>query len=133
MDPRRLSLLTDFGFAPPGDLALGYFMGFMTAALLIYAPLRCVLDEPAGSCNSEAEANVRGAGSADARPHGAVIAHRLSTVKKADLICVLDQGRIIESTGMTKWPSAEKALRAGSIALPSPQLKLLDDLCFLTP
>ena len=90
-------LLTDFGFAPPGDLALGYFMGFMTAALLIYAPLRCVLDEPAGSCDSEAEANVGGAGSADARPHGAVIAHRLSTVKKADLICVLDQGRIIES------------------------------------
>jgi hypothetical protein len=37
-------------------------------------------------------------------------------VKKADLICVLDQGRIIESTGMTKRPSAEKVLRAGSIA-----------------
>ena len=72
-------------------------MGFMTAALLIYAPLRCVLDERAGYCNSEAEANVGGAGNADARPHGAVIAHRLSTVKKADLICVLDQGRIIES------------------------------------
>ena len=89
--------MTDFGFAPPGDLALGYFMGFMTAALLIYAPPRCVLDEPAGSCDSETEANVGGAGSADARPHGAVIAHRLSTVKKADLICVLDQGRIIES------------------------------------
>ena len=125
--------MTDFGFAPPGDLALGYFMGFMTAALLIYAPLRCVLDEPAGSCDSEAEANVGSAGSADARPQGAVIAHRLSTVKKADLICVLDQGRTIESTGMTKRPSAEKALRAGSIALPSPQLKLLDNLCFLTP
>ena len=122
--------MTDFGFAPPGDLALGYFMGFMTAALLIYAPLRCVLDEPAGSCDSEAEANVGGAGSADARPHGAVIAHRLSTVKKADLICVLDQGRIIERGAK---PSAEKALRAGSIALPSPQLKLLDNLCFLTP
>jgi subfamily B ATP-binding cassette protein MsbA len=56
-----------------------------------------LLDEPTSSLDSEAEAKVQLAleGLMQGRTV-LMIAHRLSTVKKADLICVLDQGRIIE-------------------------------------
>jgi ATP-binding cassette, subfamily B, bacterial MsbA len=57
-----------------------------------------LLDEPTSSLDSEAEAKVQAALEELKRGRTALmIAHRLSTVKKADLICVLDQGRIIES------------------------------------
>jgi ATP-binding cassette, subfamily B, bacterial MsbA len=56
-----------------------------------------LLDEPTSSLDSEAEAKVQKALEGLMRGRTALmIAHRLSTVKKADLICVLDQGRIIE-------------------------------------
>jgi ATP-binding cassette, subfamily B, bacterial MsbA len=56
-----------------------------------------LLDEPTSSLDSEAEAKVQAAleGLMTGRSV-LMIAHRLSTVKKADLICVLDQGRIVE-------------------------------------
>jgi subfamily B ATP-binding cassette protein MsbA len=57
-----------------------------------------LLDEPTSSLDSEAEAKVQAA--LEQLMCGRtvlMIAHRLSTVKKADLICVLDQGRIVES------------------------------------
>jgi len=56
-----------------------------------------LLDEPTSSLDSEAEAKVQAAleGLMQGRT-ALMIAHRLSTVKKADLICVLDQGRIVE-------------------------------------
>ncbi len=57
-----------------------------------------LLDEPTSSLNSEAEAKVQTALEELMRGRTVLmIAHRLSTVKKADLICVLDQGRIVES------------------------------------
>ena len=57
-----------------------------------------LLDEPTSSLDSEAEAKVQAALEGLMRGRTVLmIAHRLSTVKKADLICVLDQGRIIES------------------------------------
>jgi subfamily B ATP-binding cassette protein MsbA len=57
-----------------------------------------LLDEPTSSLDSEAEAKVQAALEVLMRGRTVLmIAHRLSTVKKADLICVLDQGRIIES------------------------------------
>lgn len=57
-----------------------------------------LLDEPTSSLDSQAEAKVQAA--LETLMQGRtvlMIAHRLSTVKKADLICVLDQGRILET------------------------------------
>ncbi|MGZ5915818.1 MAG: ABC transporter ATP-binding protein [Methyloceanibacter sp.] len=57
-----------------------------------------LLDEPTSSLDSQAEAKVQKALEELMRGRTVLtIAHRLSTVKKADLICVLDQGRIVES------------------------------------
>jgi subfamily B ATP-binding cassette protein MsbA len=57
-----------------------------------------LLDEPTSSLDSEAEAKVQAALEELMKGRTVLmIAHRLSTVKKADLICVLDQGRIIET------------------------------------
>ncbi|MBQ0817279.1 MAG: ABC transporter ATP-binding protein [Methyloceanibacter sp.] len=56
-----------------------------------------LLDEPTSSLDSEAEAKVQRALEDLMKGRSVLmIAHRLSTVKKADLICVLDQGRIVE-------------------------------------
>jgi subfamily B ATP-binding cassette protein MsbA len=56
-----------------------------------------LLDEPTSSLDSESEAKVQKALEGLMQGRSVLmIAHRLSTVKKADLICVLDQGRIIE-------------------------------------
>jgi subfamily B ATP-binding cassette protein MsbA len=65
-------------------------------ALYKDAPI-LLLDEPTSSLDSEAEAKVQRALEELMRGRTVLmIAHRLSTVKKADLICVLDQGHIVE-------------------------------------
>jgi subfamily B ATP-binding cassette protein MsbA len=66
-------------------------------ALYKDAPI-LLLDEPTSSLDSEAEAKVQAALEELMRGRTVLmIAHRLSTVKRADVICVLDQGRIIET------------------------------------
>ena len=56
-----------------------------------------LLDEPTSSLDSQAEAKVQKALEKLMRGRTVLmIAHRLSTVKKADQICVLDRGRIVE-------------------------------------
>ena len=67
------------------------------ARLLLKAPAIVVLDEATAHLDSESEAAVQRA--LDAALEGRtslVIAHRLSTVRNADTILVLDQGRIVE-------------------------------------
>jgi len=67
------------------------------ARLLLKAPSIVVLDEATAHLDSESEAAVQRA--LDAALDGRtslVIAHRLSTVRNADQILVLDEGRIVE-------------------------------------
>ena len=68
------------------------------ARLLLKAPAIVVLDEATAHLDSESEAAVQRA--LDAALEGRtslVIAHRLSTVRNADQILVLDDGRIVQS------------------------------------
>lgn len=66
-------------------------------AMLRDAPI-LLLDEPTSSLDSETESQVQRALEKLLKGRTVVmIAHRLSTVKNADLICVMDHGRIVES------------------------------------
>ena len=65
-------------------------------AMLSKAPI-LLLDEPTSALDADAEARIQTA--LDTLLEGRtviMIAHRLSTVKRADLICVLDQGEVVE-------------------------------------
>ncbi|MBX6355396.1 MAG: ABC transporter ATP-binding protein [Micromonosporaceae bacterium] len=67
------------------------------ARLLLKAPSIVILDEATAHLDSESEAAVQRALSAALAGRTAlVIAHRLSTVRDADQILVLDDGRIVE-------------------------------------
>ena len=67
------------------------------ARLLLKAPDVVVLDEATASLDSESEAAVQAAlETALAGRTSVVIAHRLSTVRGADVILVIDEGRIVE-------------------------------------
>jgi ATP-binding cassette subfamily B protein len=68
------------------------------ARLLLKAPAIVVLDEATAHLDSESEAAVqRALDAALAGRTSLVIAHRLSTVRNADLILVVDGGRIVQS------------------------------------
>ena len=67
------------------------------ARLLLKAPRIVILDEATAHLDSESEAAVQLALAPALRGRTSiVIAHRLSTVRQADVILVVDQGRIIE-------------------------------------
>ncbi|MET0426772.1 MAG: ATP-binding cassette domain-containing protein, partial [Actinoplanes sp.] len=67
------------------------------ARLLLKHPSVVILDEATAHLDSESEAAVQRALSAALEGRTAlVIAHRLSTVREADQILVLDDGRIVE-------------------------------------
>jgi len=67
------------------------------ARLLLKAPAVVVLDEATAHLDSESEAAVqRALSTALAGRTSLVIAHRLSTVRDADLILVIEDGRVVE-------------------------------------
>ena len=67
------------------------------ARLLLKSPALVVLDEATAHLDSESEAAVQAALDAALTDRTAlVIAHRLSTVRHADLIVVVDAGRVVE-------------------------------------
>ena len=64
---------------------------------MLKAPDIVVLDEATAHLDSESEVAVQNAlSSALSGRTSLVIAHRLSTVRDADLILVIDEGRIVE-------------------------------------
>ncbi|MDN5790748.1 MAG: ABC transporter ATP-binding protein/permease [Micrococcales bacterium] len=68
------------------------------ARLLLKAPDVVVLDEATAHLDSESEVAVqRALDAALAGRTSIVIAHRLSTIRQADLILVLDRGRVVET------------------------------------
>ncbi len=67
------------------------------ARLLLKAPPIVVLDEATAHLDSESEAAVQRALDTAMRGRTSlVIAHRLSTVRSADAIVVIDQGRVVQ-------------------------------------
>ena len=66
-------------------------------AMLRNTPI-LLLDEPTSALDAESEAKIQLALDRLLRGRTVVmIAHRLSTVRKADLICYMEDGRIVES------------------------------------
>jgi ATP-binding cassette subfamily B protein len=64
---------------------------------LLAAPRIVVLDEATSAIDSVTEARLQRALEVLLRGRTAfVVAHRLSTIRKADLVLVMDQGRIVE-------------------------------------
>jgi ATP-binding cassette subfamily B protein len=93
------------------------------ARLLLKAPAIVVLDEATAHLDSESEAAVQRA--LDAALEGRtslVIAHRLSTVRNADQILVVDNGRIVQSGTHTEL------LRAGGLYADLYRTQLIEDV-----
>ena len=110
------------------------------ARLLLAQPRVVILDEATAHLDSTSEAAVQEAlGEALAGRTSVVIAHRLSTVRAADLILVIENGRIVERgtheellalggryeelhrTQFSEWPSVPEAAEAVETAATAQQ------------
>ena len=93
------------------------------ARLLLKSPSIVVLDEATAHLDGESEAAVQRA--LDAALEGRtslVIAHRLSTVRRADRILVIDEGRIVQSG------THEELLRRGGLYADLYRTQLVEDV-----
>ena len=67
------------------------------ARAVMRQPRILILDDALSSVDTYTEEKILGAPARrDARAHALIVSHRISTVRDADLICVLDEGRIVE-------------------------------------
>jgi ATP-binding cassette subfamily B multidrug efflux pump len=80
------------------SLSLGQRQLLSFVRALLYDPAVLILDEATSSVDPESERLIQQASETLMRGRTSiVVAHRLSTIKKADRILVLDKGRILES------------------------------------
>ena len=101
---RAERILTGLGFGERdfgkglGQLSGGWRMRAALASLLLQDPELLLLDEPTSSVEPESEAAILAALLRLMKGRTTlVIAHRLSTIREADLIVVMDEGKIVET------------------------------------